>query len=142
MTDGPLPKNPNRVPWLSQVLDPVGTISSGRGVTVVRPEPGAPGSAFPEETPMSDNTDTIKQDGVYEDRMGNRFQYRKGHVLAPDAAKTLTRVGDFVEPLSPADAAAQAEADASENQTATTAEAKAEAAPENKADAAPATKKA
>ena len=134
MTPGPLPKNPNRVPWLSQVIDPVGTeTGSGPGVTIVRPEPGAPGSAYPQESPMSEH-DTIKSDGVYEDRLGNRFQYRKGHVLAPGAARALKRVGDYPEPLSPADAAAKAEADAPENR----AEA---AAPENKAAPAPATKK-
>lgn len=137
MTPGPLPKNPARVPWLSQVDDPVGTETGTRaGVTVVRPDPGTPGSAYPEESPVSEH-DTIRQDGVYEDRLGNRFQYRKGHVLAPGAARSLTRVGDYPVAMSPADAAAKAERDEPE----TGAKAEPEA-PENKADAAPSTKKA
>lgn len=133
MSDGPLPKNPARVPWLSQVLDPIGEISSGRGLSVVRSDPDAPGSAFGTEIPMSDRTaETIKEDGVYENPQKDRFQFRKGHVVPPGTLKTFRKVADYPEPELPG-AAEYAETRPDET-------AKADAEPENKKAPAPTTK--
>jgi hypothetical protein len=91
-------------------------------------------------------SDVIKQDGIYQDKQGNRFQFRKDHVLGPGEVANLTRVGDFPEASGPgaaeyvatqptddekakADADAKAKADA---KAAPPVEDKAAAKPENK----------
>jgi hypothetical protein len=128
MTDPPVPvKNPRRVPWVSQVHDPVGTVTgTGRGVQIV------PGPPPPREKPMSVkvNRETgnaeIQVDGIYEHaQTKDRFKFRKGQVIPEGDAKFFNRVGPW--PGETDEEAIEAQATA----------AKANAAPQNKAASAP-----
>lgn len=76
---------------------------------------------------MSDSYDVIQDDGVYQDKDGNSFQFRKGHLLAKGqiAADQLKKVG-AIELITPEGKAEL--------------ELKAEEAPQNKAAPAPANK--
>jgi hypothetical protein len=74
-------------------------------------------------------TDVITEDGVYADAEGNRFQFRKGHVLPPGGKALLTRVGDFPEAQAPGVAEFATTVDATKG------EADAKAAEEAKAQA-------
>ncbi len=67
MTGPPLLKNPNRVPWISQVDRPIGT--AGLSGPVVSIEQGA-------LTTMA--AKTLDKDGTYKDADGNFFVGRKG----------------------------------------------------------------
>lgn len=117
-------KNPDRVPAISQVLDPVGQ-SGGPGPGVqITPSllyPSA-GQRNEQEALMSERNDIIEADGVYEDGEGNRFQYRAGHQLARGdiKARKLKKVGAFPSLGKPGEAEHEAT--------------KADAAPENKAE--------
>jgi hypothetical protein len=131
------PKNPGRVPWLSQVLDPVGTAPGGGGVTVGQASPVVPGPAAPSEEAetVTNNLRAIPEDGIYEDGQGNRVQFRKGHPLTAEQLKRLTRVDDFAVAEGPAAEFAQTVAPADEG------DGKAAAEPENKKAPSPGTKK-
>lgn len=134
MTDpGPV-KNPNRVPMsLQEMGDNVGTeTGTGPGLQIVQSGPlmeqGVPVMSF------KVNRDTgafeVQVDGVYQNPATNdRFQFRKGHVVPEEVAKTFKRVGPW-----------PGEVDENAVEAAETAQPKAAPAPENKAAPAPATK--
>src|SRR4030095_12724821 len=103
----PLVKNPDRVPELSQVVDPVGTAGGRRvGVTITKSflHPGRAQVSETESTIMSEKPDVVDRDGLYQDDLGNQFQYRKDQVLGPGELKKLKRVGDFPKPQDPGEA--------------------------------------
>lgn len=134
MTDLPEPpiKNPERVPDVSQVDDPVGRVGPpGIGVQITKSflNPGRGQTIESERLNMSEQTDTIDDDGIYEDNAKNRFQYRKGQIVGPGQKKNLKRVGDFPEP-EPVPGTAEYE------------QTKADAEPQNKKDQPPDNKSA
>jgi hypothetical protein len=91
--------------------------------------PGGMPSAWVSEEHHIMETDVITEDGVYADAEGNRFQFRKGHVLPPGGKALLTRVGDFPEAQAPGVAEFATTVDATKG------EADAKAAEEAKAQA-------
>src|SRR4029450_10209688 len=107
----PLVKNPDRVPELSQVVDPVGSAGGRRvGVTITKSflHPGRAQVIETESISMSEKPDIIESDGIYQDDRGNQFQYRKDQVVGPGELKKLKRVGDFPKPETPGEAEAAA----------------------------------
>jgi hypothetical protein len=88
-------------------------------------KPGGQPSGWVSEEHQIVASDVIDTDGVYTDTEGNRFQFRKGHVLAPGQKATLTRAADFPAAQVPGVAELAATVPSAD-------EAKAAAAPENK----------
>ncbi len=78
MDAGPLLKNPNRVPDMSQRVDPVGRWPGNPDALIV---------VRAEENPVMPH---ITQTGVYVDREGRRFQYVEGHPLTAQQEAELT----------------------------------------------------
>lgn len=77
-------------------------------------------------------SDVIDDDGVYTDAEGNRFQYRKGHVLAPGEKKNLKKVGAFPDAEATGAAEQKATEPSAEKKAAQKPEDKKAPAPENK----------
>jgi hypothetical protein len=95
------PKNPARVHPLLVQHDSIGALPTGGGssITIVKTVDGGALSAADMEAIMVDRTtEVIVEDGLYKDRQGNRFQFRRGHVLPRGRLRELTRVGDFPKP--------------------------------------------
>lgn len=74
MTDR-IVKNPSRVPWISQVVNPVGRNPGGRYVITQGESAAMP---------------VIEKTGTYEDGEGNRFLYREGHPMTAEQKDDLT----------------------------------------------------
>lgn len=128
MTDPIAPvKNPRRVPWTSQVDDPVGTAGTVADIAPSQETRAMADFRFNSQTGSHEAT----RDGVYERQADNpvnrdRVQLRKGYAVTEADAKTLKRVGAW-----------PGETDEDEVEAQATANARAMNAPANKTAPAP-----